>query len=140
MYNRIINSFLCSEKEIDKVVEFVKKQDKKIILLRGNLASGKTTFVKKFALSLGLNEDVTSSTFSVMNVYADLLYHYDIYSGGKEEFMKLGLLENLEKEGYHIIEWADEKFENLLSGLGFDYIVIEIEPCNNKRIYKVKNA
>ncbi len=108
-----------------------------IILLKGDLASGKTSFVKSFAKFLGLSEDVSSPTFSIMNIYGDRIYHYDIYNEGSSKFIQSGLLENLEEEGYHFIEWADDKLEKILDMYGFEFITINIEPKDKKREYKI---
>jgi tRNA threonylcarbamoyladenosine biosynthesis protein TsaE len=110
-----------------------------IILLVGNLASGKTTLVKNFVEFLGLNESATSPTFSILNIYDDLVYHYDIYNEGSDKFLESGLLENLEKEGYHFIEWADEKLEKLIGDIGLDFIKIEIEPQDKSRVYRISH-
>jgi tRNA threonylcarbamoyladenosine biosynthesis protein TsaE len=123
--------------ELKKVVLEVKKYDKNIILLKGNLASGKTTFVKEFVKSLGIDEEVSSPTFSIMNSYENRVFHYDIYNEGSQKFLESGLLENLELEGYHLIEWADEKLETILKEYGFSFIMIEITPRNSKREYKI---
>ena len=124
--------------EIDTVVKKVLTIFGKsgIILLQGDLASGKTTFVKSFVKYLGIDEEVSSPTFSIMNIYADKVYHYDIYNDGTNKFIESGLLENLEENGFHIIEWADEKLENMLKEYGFNYIKIEIKPEGEKRVYK----
>ena len=124
--------------ELHKVVQKLKKNH--IILLKGNLASGKTTLVKEFVLSLGLDSEVSSPTFSIMNSYEDKVFHYDIYNEGSDKFFESGLLENLENDGYHIIEWADEKLENVLKSYGFSYTVVEITPKENKREYKIYEA
>jgi tRNA threonylcarbamoyladenosine biosynthesis protein TsaE len=75
-----------------------------------------------------------------MNIYDDRVYHYDIYNEGVSKFIESGLLENLELEGYHFIEWADEKLEKILQTYGFEYIVIEITPNGEKREYKIYEA
>ena len=106
-----------------------------IVLLKGNLASGKTSFVKSFVKFLGISENVSSPTFSIMNIYDGRVYHYDIYNEGSSKFIESGLLENLEEEGYHFIEWADEKLEKILDVYGFEFITIEIEPKDEKREY-----
>jgi tRNA threonylcarbamoyladenosine biosynthesis protein TsaE len=110
-----------------------------IILLVGNLASGKTTLVKNFAELLGLNDKATSPTFSILNIYDDRVYHYDIYNEGSEKFIQSGLLENLELDGYHFIEWADEKLEKLIDNIGLDFIKIEIEPQDGNRVYRISH-
>lgn len=110
-----------------------------IILLVGNLASGKTTLVKNFVELLGLKDKATSPTFSILNIYDDRVYHYDIYNEGSEKFMESGLLENLELVGYHFIEWADEKLEKLIGDIGLDFIKIEIEPQDENRVYRISH-
>jgi tRNA threonylcarbamoyladenosine biosynthesis protein TsaE len=110
-----------------------------IVLLVGNLASGKTTLVKNFVESLNLSESATSPTFSILNIYDNRVYHYDIYNEGSDKFLESGLLENLEKEGYHFIEWADEKLEKLITDIGFDFIKIEIETQDKKRLYRISH-
>jgi tRNA threonylcarbamoyladenosine biosynthesis protein TsaE len=110
-----------------------------IVLLVGNLASGKTTLVKNFVESLNLSESATSPTFSILNIYDNRVYHYDIYNEGSDKFLESGLLENLEKEGYHFIEWADEKLEKLITDIGFDFIKIEIETQDKKRSYRISH-
>ncbi len=111
-----------------------------IVLLKGDLASGKTTLVQGFVRFLGLKVEATSPTFSVMNVYGDSVYHYDIYNEGTQKFIESGLLENLEKKGYHFIEWADEKLEEILTVYGFSFLRIEIKPSNDKREYSIHEA
>ncbi len=111
-----------------------------VILLVGNLASGKTTLVKNFVEFLGLNDEVTSPTFSILNIYSDKVYHYDIYNEGSAKFLQSGLLENLELLGYHFIEWADEDLQKIIEKLGFNFIKITIESMDSKREYRISDA
>ena len=128
---------VASLDKIDDVIQRLPK-DKKIILLKGDLASGKTTFVKHFVKSKGLDTEVSSPTFSIMNSYDNKIFHYDIYNHGVQKFIESGLLENLELDGYHLIEWANESLENILKTYGFDYIVVEIIPISkDEREYKI---
>ena len=108
-----------------------------IILLRGNLASGKTAFVKAFAKRLGLKEDIASPTFSILHEYEEKLFHYDIYQCGVEGFLASGLVEKLECSGYHLIEWGEGSFETLLRHFGIAYSTIDITTESSKRRYKV---
>ena len=52
-----------------------------IVLLSGELGAGKTAFVKGLAAALGIDDEVTSPTFTLMNVYYGslTLYHFDVY-------------------------------------------------------------
>lgn len=108
-----------------------------IVLLKGDLAAGKTTFVKEFVRSLGLHVEVSSPTFSVLNEYGNSVNHYDIYQKGFDGFLQNGLLETLDEPKYHLIEWADVGMESLLKQLEMDYINIEIYSHKNTRNYKV---
>ncbi|AHJ12764.1 tRNA (adenosine(37)-N6)-threonylcarbamoyltransferase complex ATPase subunit type 1 TsaE [Sulfurospirillum multivorans] len=108
-----------------------------VLLLRGNLASGKTAFVKAFAKTLGLEEAISSPTFSILHEYDEKLFHYDIYQCGSNGFLQSGLIEKLDVEGYHLIEWGDAEFEKLLHHFGVEYSTIDIETMDLKRNYKV---
>ena len=119
--------------DLKKVVECIKNRGKKIIILSGTLGSGKTTLVKEFVKSLGLSEKVTSPTFSIQNVYSDKVFHYDLYNKGINEFLSLGMIEELDKNGFHFIEWGEE-LEDLLKEYGFDFLKVNIKVDKNKRI------
>jgi len=86
-----------------------------VICLDGELGSGKTVFVKGFAKSLGIEETVTSPTFSLVKEYHDgemPLFHMDVYrmEDSKENF---GLDDYLNQDGVCIIEWPEMIEEQL---------------------------
>ncbi|WP_187646766.1 tRNA (adenosine(37)-N6)-threonylcarbamoyltransferase complex ATPase subunit type 1 TsaE [Nitrosophilus labii] len=134
-------TFILAEYELNILLDFLdeKLKNNKIVLLKGNLGSGKTTLVKEFAKKRGV-EEATSPTFSIQQVYEGDIYHYDLYQTSFEKFLELGLFDELEKEGVHFIEWADENLENLLKMAGFKYIIIDIKTKEDKRVYKVSDA
>ncbi len=127
---------------LDDINHLIVKQLPKggIVLLKGDLASGKTTLVQSFVKFLGLDTVATSPTFSIMNVYGDKVFHYDIYNQGTAKFIESGLLENLEQKGYHFIEWADDKLVQILDTYGFEPIMIEIKSLENQREYTIHEA
>jgi len=128
--------------QINTVVEKLKDKisnDDYIVILRGDLASGKTTLVKNYVKSLGLDDLVTSPTFSLQSIYSDIIYHYDVYNKTLDEFIALGMLEEFEKSGSHFVEWGDEKLQNLLIEYGYNVILVEIEKLDNKRRYKIES-
>ena len=128
---------IANLQELESVIKEL-PSDINIILLKGDLASGKTTFVKAFVKSKGIDKEVSSPTFSIMNSYDDKVFHYDIYNHGTKKFIESGLLDNLELEGYHLIEWADESLEEILKSYGFDFVTVEIYPiADEKREYKI---
>ena len=113
------------------------KDDNYIVILRGDLASGKTTLVKNYLKALNLDDLVTSPTFSLQAIYSENILHYDVYNKTLNEFISLGMLEEFEKDGTHFIEWGDEKLEEILKDYGYNVILIEIEKKDNKRLYKI---
>ena len=108
-----------------------------IVILRGDLASGKTTLVKSYLKVLNLPDLVTSPTFSLQAIYSNNIFHYDVYNKTLGEFISLGMLEEFEKKGIHFVEWGDEKLEEILKDYGYKVILIEIEKKDNKRLYKI---
>jgi tRNA threonylcarbamoyladenosine biosynthesis protein TsaE len=84
-------------------------KNKTVILLRGNLGSGKTTFAQGFAKGLGIKEIVNSPTFNIVKVYSynkSFLYHIDAYR--LENNMKdIGLREYVNSPGLVLIEWPE---------------------------------
>ncbi len=107
-----------------------------VVILEGDLAAGKTTLTQAFASYLGEEGVVTSPTFSLQQRYGENLYHYDLYNKGLENFLSLGLLEELEKEGYHLIEWGDESLKAFLDAAGIPLMHIKIDKEENKRVYR----
>ena len=124
--------------ELDELVGILPKSG--VIILQGDLASGKTTLVKAIVKAHGIDADVTSPTFSVMQSYGDKIFHYDIYQSGFEGILKNGLFENLLEDGLHLVEWGDESLQKMLAKFGEKYIKIIISPSANGRKYEVYGA
>jgi len=84
-----------------------------ILALAGELGAGKTQFVKGLAAGLGVEEDITSPTFTLVHEHPGLT-HLDLYRLERpEEVLAIGLDDYLENGGVTVIEWAD-KFEALI--------------------------
>jgi tRNA threonylcarbamoyladenosine biosynthesis protein TsaE len=97
-----------------------------IIALKGNLAAGKTTFTKGIAISLGITDEVTSPTYTLISEYEGYipLYPMDRYRiDSIEEFELLGADEMLFGHGISIIEWS-ERIEEYLPE---NHIIIDIQ-------------
>jgi tRNA threonylcarbamoyladenosine biosynthesis protein TsaE len=84
-------------------------KNKTVILLRGSLGSGKTTFAQGFAKGLGIEEIVNSPTFNIVKVYnyeKNNLYHIDAYRLENNQ-KDIGLSEYINSPGIVIIEWPE---------------------------------
>ena len=109
-----------------------------IIILQGDLASGKTTLASEIASKLTGGEGAVSPTFSLQHVYKDKLFHYDLYRMDFEEVASLGLLEEFDKDGLHLIEWANEQLTALLAQAGYDVWRVDITPIEKGRRYEIQ--
>ena len=81
-----------------------------VICLKGELGSGKTVFVKGFASSNGIDENITSPTFNLVKEYPNgelPLYHMDVYRLEDGDDGSIGLTDYFNKGGVTIIEWSD---------------------------------
>ena len=102
---------------------------KTIVLLKGDLGSGKTTFVKAVVAALGCKDTVTSPTFTLLNTYnaAFPIYHFDMYRlASAEDAMNVGFMEYFDKstlDGVCFVEWP-ETVEGLINEVDF---VVEIQ-------------
>jgi tRNA threonylcarbamoyladenosine biosynthesis protein TsaE len=80
-----------------------------VICLNGELGSGKTVFVKGFAVGLGITETITSPTFNIVKEYLDgeaPLYHMDVYRLDNQDDT-IGFDDYFDGNGVSIIEWSD---------------------------------
>jgi tRNA threonylcarbamoyladenosine biosynthesis protein TsaE len=126
--------------ELNEVVEYLNDTvpTSAIIFLTGNLAAGKTTLTKSVAKAKGLEGEVTSPTFSLQQCYDENLFHYDLYRIENHEFMELGLFEEFEKEGWHMVEWGDDAVKSFLLNAGYEVFTVTIEPFEEKRKYTIE--
>lgn len=131
--------------DIAQVVDYLEEvlPSHSIVFLRGDLAAGKTTLTQAIAKAKGIVSEVTSPTFSLQQCYGTqegkMLYHYDLYRLDHEAFMQLGLFEEFEKEGWHMVEWGSDALKAFLEGVGYTVATIDIEPAGNARNYRIEN-
>jgi len=96
-----------------------------LVLLSGELGSGKTALTCGLARGLGVadNIPVTSPTYTLMNSYHGRLplYHFDLYRlGAEDELIDLGFDEYFHGEGVAVVEWAERCPELRLHALSID--------------------
>ena len=129
--------------ELGKVVTYLESilPTNAIVFLRGDLAAGKTTLTGAIAKEKGIVCEVTSPTFSLQQCYVgedgEALYHYDLYRLEHEEFMQMGLFEEFEKSGWHMVEWGSDALKSFLEAVGYNVVLIKIEPYENRRMYRI---
>ncbi len=107
-----------------------------VVALKGDLGSGKTTFVKGFAKGLEVKEQISSPTFVIFKKYKTNkhnLYHFDAYRiEENKEMLVLGFSEIISSENsVVIIEWS-ENIEDLLPQKRIELTFKHISP--NKRV------
>jgi tRNA threonylcarbamoyladenosine biosynthesis protein TsaE len=81
-----------------------------VLLLAGELGTGKTVFAQGFGRGLGVEEPVTSPTFTLLRTYKGriTLVHADVYRlDHLQEFVDLALPELLDEGGVALVEWGD---------------------------------
>ena len=113
-----------------------------IICLDGELGSGKTVFTKGIANALGINETITSPTFTIIKEYQTgemPLYHMDVYRLDGDT-SGIDIEEYYNKGGIVIIEWSktikdilpNERLEIKFKILGEDKRMLIIKPYGKK--------
>ena len=115
-----------------------KLTNKDIIVLSGDLGSGKTKFTEGILSYFGLENEISSPTFTIINEYQkdDLnIFHFDVYRlEDSSEFFEIGGEEYFEK-GICIIEWG-EIIEDLIPR---DYIKIDFSRDLDYPDYRILN-
>lgn len=116
MYKFISNS---EEDTINFAEDFAKQLKRNdVIVLSGQLGSGKTKFTQGILKHFGLEKEISSPTFNIVNEYNSSnfsIYHFDLYRlNNIDEFYELGGDEYFSNGGLCIIEWG-EMIETILN-------------------------
>ncbi len=109
-----------SEDRLDEVAEALldSLEGRTVVALRGEMGAGKTTLVRALAEHLGVEDQVTSPTFALVNQYeganGERLFHFDFYRIDDErEAFDLGYEEYFYSGDLCLVEWP-EKIERLM--------------------------
>lgn len=125
----------------EETIEFAKEIGSRlkkgdIVAYTGSLGAGKTTFTRGLAMGLGMEDNVTSPTFSLVNEYhsRDIsLYHFDMYRiMGADDLETTGFYDYSTDDSVFAIEWS----ENISEELPDNAVIINIERIddNTRRI------
>ena len=131
MFTHITQSPYETVKLAEKVAQRIREGT--VVCLEGDLGAGKTLFVQSMARTLGVQGEVTSPTFNLMNIYEGFcpIVHFDLYRlTTEDELEDIGFYEYTDfPEGIVFIEWA-EKFPEALPE---NYVLIKIERIKDSR-------
>ena len=125
--------------ELNSVCQYLRQlsETEKIILFSGEMGAGKTTLIKEFCLHLGVSDEVSSPTFSLVNEYQSEVgpvYHFDLYRiRSEEELYDIGY-EDYFFSGYLcLVEWP----EMAVSLIPNKHISVKIRVENDQRTITV---
>lgn len=129
----------CEQDTINFAENFAKELNKKdIIVLSGDLGSGKTKFVQGILKHFGLENEISSPTFTIVNEYNTStcpIYHFDVYRlADIDEFYAMGGEEYFEN-GICLIEWG----EIIKDALPSNYIKITFSKSKENDEYRELN-
>ncbi|QDW27400.1 tRNA (adenosine(37)-N6)-threonylcarbamoyltransferase complex ATPase subunit type 1 TsaE [Pedobacter sp. KBS0701] len=113
----------------------------KVFIFEGDMGAGKTTFIKNFCKHLGIEDVVSSPTYSIVNEYESPdgpVFHFDFYRiKDIREAYDLGYEEYFYGSGICLIEWP-ERVEELLPE---NYIKVEINVlAEDRRLFKLSKV
>ena len=119
-----------------KVVDEILPQlQHNILLLKGNLGAGKTTFTQFLLKKLGSNDEVSSPTYAIVNEYHSpkgKIFHFDLYRMKNiVEVYDIGMEEYLDNAFLCIIEWPEIYEEELAD---FPHHEMKIENLGDERV------
>lgn len=134
MKSLIINNLKETKKFAKNFAKILKGGE--VVLLGGDLGAGKTTFTKSVLKCLGVKDEVTSPTFTIMREYNGKkfkIYHFDMYrlTSGQEakEFGLEDYIYSKNKDSIVFIEWP-ENVQDILVG---DFIKVDISILDSDR-------
>ena len=113
----------------------------KVVRIDGPMGAGKTTLISSICKSLGVEEPISSPTFSLVNTYKSrdgIIYHFDFYRiQNAHEALDIGLEEYLESGNLCFMEWAEKIIPHL--PLNYDHYKLEVIDKEHRKI-KSKNS
>ena len=133
--------FNFQESELKKISKYlIKDFSSKIIRIDGPMGAGKTSLISSICSLLGVEESITSPTFSLVNTYNanhNKIHHFDFYRlEHADEALDFGLEEYLESGDLCFLEWAEKITPHL--PLTYDHYTLQIIDDNIRKIESKK--
>ncbi len=135
-----------SEQETEKLAFDLAKNlnNNSIIVLTGNLGTGKTRFMRGIAEYFGIQNDVSSPTFTIVNEYTpkannenvDKIFHFDVYRLSGSDDFEDSVGTDYFNSGLCILEWG-EIVKDILPPSTI-YITIQSTDVENERVITIK--
>lgn len=113
----------------NKVASFLPNDG--VVVFQGEMGAGKTTLIKAICQSLGVEDNVSSPTFGLVNVYhmknGGVINHIDLYRlKDAREAEEAGIFDLLDQSGLSLIEWP----ERIADYLPPNSLVVEVNRCD----------
>ncbi len=135
-YQEVEEQFIAKDPQqlhnlVPNIIELA--SDHTVWLFQGDMGAGKTTLIKSICKSMGVVDQVTSPTYSLVNEYrnsaGDVFYHFDFYRiNNVAEALDIGCDEYFDSGNICLIEWP-EKIESILPD---QYYSIKIKIVNHE--------
>ena len=124
-----MNIFISTSKEntFNIARNFAKKIKKnQLILFKGDIGSGKTTFINGFVSYFNYDKPISSPTYSILNIYETIpnILHFDMYRiSSLIDLETTGFFDYINSNYIILVEWS----ENIISYIKEDFITVSIE-------------
>ncbi len=102
----ITSSSMKDTKKLGKIFASLSTKNT-CIALNGELGSGKTVFMSGFAEYFGIEDEISSPTFTIVNEYSNNIFHFDVYRIKDESEFINSIGDEYFDRGICVIEWAD---------------------------------
>ncbi len=114
--------------------ELISSVNNKTLLFYGQMGVGKTTLIKEVCKQLGVLDNISSPTFSLVNEYQtknnEKVFHFDFYRiNDEEEALDMGIEEYFYSNNWCLIEWP----ENIKNLLPLDAVEIHLTVLENQQ-------
>ena len=133
--NYMIHNIIANESQLPEVARQLIEAhpQERVFGFFGEMGTGKTTLIKEICRQLGVEGDMTSPSFAIVNEYwsrdGEPLYHFDFYRIDEpDDATRIGFQDYLYSGSYCFIEWTD-KVESLLNG---EYTPVYIERIDDQ--------